>query len=592
MKEKGSSEEPVAFIKSDPLTLQSILRQMSDNNVPEQEREDVYVRTLEQHILQKLYGYEAHRLGLVIPDILLRNSIRSLPFLHTDKGTFDSDKLQTLLTNGSLQKETLLLYTHSLLMQRKMNSLFFSDCHMPAHISMRLFDQMATTMDTTWYPIDALSTQERIAMEKSVFSSQEFKDFVAKKRSEATVRFVPGLSIPHRRVLHVLHVSKHYFELPSVTEEELKEAVEVRFLPLDEYSVMQLEATSKEDVEKALKALKAGDPLPKGVQSIFTQSLQNNMPDWAKPALSLKEKENSEVTKSDDGVHFQVVYVQGIKHIENKPTSKQELANLRKEIALSKQQLAADQMRLQLEERLTDEASLRQEAKGNKHVRFIEMKPIDRNGLTASGLSTEHMYSVPLDHEATETIFMSSSQQMEPPLTLNDGSHLFFVVQNVMPETTVSDTEEDLSLLIAEFAYIKIQAALHEKIKSISEDLKKRNISDPRQAGFDTKPRTINDISLLRSSLNADMELLEIAALNPGEHAPLLLKAHPLHSFIVVLHAKHKPSLATHAETYKKFKAWLESSFSSEQKRAWGKSLYSEHDVKIVTPHLPENADK
>ena len=154
---------------------------------------------------------------MVVPDAMLRQSIRSLPFLHTEKGQFDSAKLQALLSNGVIKKETLLSYAYTLLVGRQLETLFYSRDLYPPTGALSLFQELHAKRDVTIHLFRPFTPNELQSMSTDYLNSQDFKDFIAAQESTARTSFVPGISVPATCTIHAVHISKDYFPTSNIS---------------------------------------------------------------------------------------------------------------------------------------------------------------------------------------------------------------------------------------------------------------------------------------------------------------------------------------------------------------------------------------
>lgn len=572
----------VAYVGKTPVTLKSILTQMDDANIPEEERAKEYPRVLHKHLTQHISFNESQRLDMRVPDALVRQSIRSLPFLHTDQGQFDGGKLQALLTNGVIKKDALLSYAYTMLASKQMNVLFQShDLYPPSH-ALSLFQELHTLRDVVVYPFSTHKHAEIKALTDSYTASEDFQKFLDNELDKAQSSFVPGISVPATCSMQILHIAKEYFPEPTITQQEVNQALAERFPHRTIRTLVRIEAQTKEEVSAAITALKSRAEPPKEVE-LENTTVSDDQPsplEWATHGEALKAfGDHTAITK--DGEAFFCVFLSDITEQDTRPKDPKVAKGIVKELALARQQAEADNLRMQLESDATSMEALRKSA--GKNARFLKTAPLTRQGLTLFGLSAQNLYAIPLDTEAMDSVFTASLDQVDAPITLSDGSHIFFVVSEQKPAAQRTRKDIHLAPLHAVFLSEKLQSVIEKKAEEISQNLKKLNKHNPKDLGHKTSPPfNIKKHSLLNAPMAFDIETrIRIAALKPDEHTVVFVEGKPT---IILVKKEYPVDPSSHVEAYKHFKAWLARSMEKDLQDTWSKTLYDTHKVSILAP--------
>lgn len=571
----------VAYAGKIPITLKSVLAQMDDSNVPEEDRAKEYPRVLQKHLAQHISFQESQRLDMRIPDALVRQSIRSLPFLHTDKGQFDGAKLQTLLTNGAIKKDALLSYAYAMLTSKQINALFQSHDLFPPSHALLLFQELHTPRDVTVYPFETHSAKELAAIANDFLASEDFETFLNEQYDQSRTKFVPGLSIPATCRIQALHIAKEYFPAPVISKQELNQVISERFPRRTVRTLVRIEAPTKDDVSATITALqnRAEPPKTAEVESTTVSSDEPSPLQWAENAGSLRRVgDHTAITSEGDA--FTAVFLSDATEQDTAPKDKKVIEKIEQELAMSRQQAEADNLRTQLEADATSMEALRKSA--GKHARSFTTAPLTRQGVTLFGLSAQHLYGAPLDTEAMDSVFTASPDQIDTPITLSDGSHVFFVVLENKPASVRTRKDLHAAPLHAAFLSEKMHSVLEKKATEISEKLKKNKKHNPEDLGYTTRPSfTIKKHSLL-TPVALDLNTrIKIASLRPNEHSAVFIEGRPT---IMLVTKEYPVDPSSNVEAYKQFKLWLERSVEKDLQDAWGKTLYDTHKVSVIAP--------
>jgi len=577
---KAQPENVVAYVGEMPITYQQIASQMDEANVAATARASAYPSFLHKHLTQVVLLREAQDSDIRVPDALVRHSIRALPFLHTEDGQFDGEKLQALLANGVIKKDALLSYAFGNIANKQMGVLFQSQDLFPPTFALKLFRTLHTQRDVRIYPFHTHTFAALITMESDLLATPEYKAFRQEQITKAKTTFVMGVSQPTCRKLRILHISKNYFPKQAVTPSDLKQALRDRFPPQEVRHLTYIEHSTEAAVQKALNEISQGnEPSDKDVTVERTTLVtgETHLQDWANQAAQYAKNVKQPIKKSDAG--FFTVYVTNITEQSTTPKDAESLARIREDLQEIRRQSAADNLRTQIESSANTIEDLRKMA--GENVRYIETAPLTQQGYTLQGIASEHLYGVPLDTSSMETVFTATPGQLDEPITLSDNSHIFFVVDEHQPAKVLPNDQIDDILIAFDFCDPKITATVKETATRASQTLVEKKSHNPADIGFRTEEAwDIKDQSLLGKNLPLPLEeLLAIAATPVGSHICVFIDARP-HLVLITKERTQDPS--SNVEAYKGFKGWLSESMSREARENWARDLFKKHKVSIV----------
>ncbi len=572
----------VANIGEHLITLSSIVAKMDETNVPKSQRQEFYPLILQSKIQEIVTSLEAHRLGFKIPDAFLRHAIQSLPFLHTDSGQFDGARLQQLMDSGMLRKEILFQYVFSLLTEKQLSPIFFTANLTQGGHALNLFKEAAALYSFTIHLPEASTFISTKACDHAVSSgdvSRAVQSAITSAKSGEQVQFI---SVPERRSLKALHVSRDYLPRPSVTAAEIKEALLRRFPPITSRSIVRLEASNEADLSTAISSLKSNLKMDLEALTNVTPSLSPHVTDDAdlegclKMANSLNAGDSTPVTKEGDVFVAAVVLSKKATPFEPSDTDRMDV---RKEVESLKQQVDVDKIRAELEHSVLEPADL--EKAQQPGVRFMHIENIDAQGCVFWGANTSTLFTLPLDKEALSSIFSANLGQVDLPLTLEDGSHLIFVVSNIQEPTTLEESEVDASNITADVATPLIIKQCEEEGARCAEAYNKSG-KTKAIGSLLAEPTALTDIPLLITNngfFSLDNRIL--LATTPKNKAVSIVTPDGMIQIITV-QGKKAGDPYNAVKAYSEFKEKLASSVSDDLKTAWAESLYKQHKVQII----------
>lgn len=573
----------VAKIGEQYITLSSMIKKMDDSNIPEKSRAEAFPLLLDLRIHETINVLEANRLKFRIPDVFLKHAIQSLPFLHTETGSFDSTKLQQMLDSGTLKKDVIFQYVFSLLTSKQLSPIFATTNMLPGDHVVDLYRSAASLISFSIHNVADATKIAYLAQQDTIKQGKEQPLIEEALKKALSGKWVAGISTPARRSLRAIHVSKQYLKKPQISQKEFLAEINTRFAPIEKRTVIRLQSKDRQHLENSLKKIKS-NPDPKFEDENITTTVLHSISSevsvpWAKAAFSIKKLDNTPI--SQDGDVFSTAVVLDVT-MEAQTPSKEDKDQLFQDMIEQKQQAVIEKIRADLEHRILEAKDL--DSVKEAGTRLVDISEIDASGCVYWGANTNTLFGIPLDREALDSIFSAPIQQLDVPITLENGSHLFFVVTQSKEAGTLAKKDIQPHQFIADASTPETLERLKKKGEEIVSKLRTAKTDDLKKIGAKTlfEPITLDKVPLLLSerSMFSLEDRIAIAKLKPGEALSLPDASGMLRIITVSQNKKADPSSSV--KGYTMFKEKLLEGLSEQIQRLWAKALYQTHKVEVL----------
>lgn len=218
-------------------------------SIEEIKKMNVYQRVLDDLIDVKVVKEIINNFGLVTTDDAVRHHIQSIPAFKNDKGQFDKNKFDMLLSNNGLSETAFIKEMRETLLQQQLFGTLNQGVTLPAFYEDKIFQELQ---------------QERVFTVVNIPLSQME---VSKTPTDAELEQVykenqAGFTTPEYRKISFLIVDpKAVRDRIKIDEAQLREAYESRkgnFTLPETRDVTQFIFASKENAQNATKALTEG----------------------------------------------------------------------------------------------------------------------------------------------------------------------------------------------------------------------------------------------------------------------------------------------------------------------------------------------
>ncbi len=359
--------------------------------------EQMVVREL---VNQALLRQEAQRLGLVIPDAMVRDTITGIPEFQNDLGDFDRDRLRVFLSRSGLTEEGLIANVREDLQR--------SALVQAVGEAVRVPERMARTL---WQVRNEQRTAEVVALPYDSFSTPAPTEQALKDYYEAHPDAY--MAAETRGVTAVVVSAADLAPTLAATDEEIEQAYDInldRFRTLGERDAAQILFDNEPAAAAAVTAIRSGTPFAEAAPAgnppmTLTDVSPDDLPEAAAQAVfSATEGTVTDPVRSPLGWHvFQVTRVV--------PETTQPLSAVREEVAeLVRQEKALEgvyDLSTELEDALAGGATL-EEAAESLTLTLLESPGITREGTRPNGTAAEGLLT---DDAFLEVLFTTEEGQ-------------------------------------------------------------------------------------------------------------------------------------------------------------------------------------